>query len=565
MLTELIEFAKILEEEKIPQEISRLLVFKINKVDGKFSGEFKYLESEECINDYFDNRRELLDVVKNLDYYSNNISSNKAIGTTGGLRSGSLFIFKYRKSNKDWEKKLEEKIKKTYSPSVVKNFVSDDFLDLIDFLRSSEGLIKIKDILERDENKIKPDTYIFIDAPGIDYKEVYKKYLEHTIFLKREKDFIKKGICPICGKKDVEVGVPDTFNNANTKKPFIKHINTPFFFNVRICVECAIYLFRFKDNFMKRFKINPFPVFIDETLRKAEAKLFKETGEKLTFREIMRGLKQKNMFKGDLVNDFYLFIQLGSGKNSDDNIWIDYVPSYYMGNPSEGKDIFDIEDIINNNFFDNKLKYNYFNPRSKGLSQELGYRIHRYGEIIFNLVYRGDKVEFTDNVLFSLYLDTVKEKLRSGENFIRVENKLKEITDSYFYLEKYFFKGGKRVNIEDKSACLNISSDENFAYLAGQIVYYILSQSKSSGRTHSLIEPFINLKDWDIFKQRIIEIFEKYKHSISFDYREFNKCLSSVLQYSPKEREFSKLKVYFIAGYLDSNIFYNRREEAKNE
>ena len=49
----------------------------------------------------------------------------------------------------------------------------------------------------------------------------------------------------------------------------------------------------------------------------------------------------------------------------------------------------------------------------------------------------------------------------------------------------------ERIKKEEK-----IRDKESFAYYAGQIAYYLLNQSKSSEKTHAMIEPFINMNNF---------------------------------------------------------------------
>ena len=100
--------------------------------------------------------------------------------------------------------------------------------------------------------------------------------------------------------------------------------------------------------------------------------------------------------------------------------------------------------------------------------------------------------------------------------------------------------------------------DEDTAYLAGQIVYYLLSQSKTAQKTHALAERFFNLKSIDRLKLEIIELTKKYNHALSFGYEKFNNAVSIILQFETNKK-FNEIEIPFYAGYFDKNLFYEKR------
>ena len=113
-----------------------------------------------------------------------------------------------------------------------------------------------------------------------------------------------------------------------------------------------------------------------------------------------------------------------------------------------------------------------------------------------------------------------------------------------------------------------IRDKESFAYYSGQIAYYLLSQSKAEKPMHSLMEPFINAGSFSALAIRIEELFNSYKHALSFNYGKFNTVFSAMWAFlydhiaEPFTRE---LKILFYAGYFNSedNIFYKpgKKEE----
>ena len=99
-----------------------------------------------------------------------------------------------------------------------------------------------------------------------------------------------------------------------------------------------------------------------------------------------------------------------------------------------------------------------------------------------------------------------------------------------------------------------ISNCNEWAYFAGRLLRYILSQSATSGNKHILLESVISLSTIQQMNNRIIDLFERYKHAIEDEM--FDKVMSSVLNFDSKMM-FSSLKVPFYIGYFDeeTNLF----------
>ena len=159
-------------------------------------------------------------------------------------------------------------------------------------------------------------------------------------------------------------------------------------------------------------------------------------------------------------------------------------------------------------------------------------------------------------------LYTVKDQ---GE-FSKVMNHIKTSIKHYECINKAF--GGDIMDnvsrIEERIDSLErIENSCEFYYLLGQIVYYLMSQSEASEKTHALVEPFINVSSTSTLLRRVIDVFEKYKHKISFNNKRFNDYFGKALKYFMENQKLkfgNEDKIYFYAGYFSENIFYQKRE-----
>ena len=109
--------------------------------------------------------------------------------------------------------------------------------------------------------------------------------------------------------------------------------------------------------------------------------------------------------------------------------------------------------------------------------------------------------------------------------------------------------------VSDSETHFEDGEDMEFAFCFGQLVYYLLSQSEASNKTHSLLLAYLQKSDFDLLKQKAKEDAAKYSYKISFNNKKFNKMSGEVFGYTPTTK-FSELSSFFLAGYFSKNIIY---------
>ncbi|WP_434223485.1 hypothetical protein [Fervidobacterium gondwanense] len=530
------------------------------------------ISSCRSINDVEDEfKKILLSVEKLTKKLPGDDKGNKSIGSNKGVNSYNLLIFNLPKDN------VKEKILKNYSEKGLRD-VSTDFSYLISKeiieslkLSNEEAEIIVQKVesflneLQRElgekqfKKVVKPNAiYVIFKSSELISKNIYEKFHQEwkkkKIFSKEESRYIHKGTCPVCGQSGVELSIPGVFHTMNDKKPFITHLGRNISPNTLMCRDCSLELADFYTGFLS--KINIFPLFVNEQLEEREINILKslfKTGERIErsrFRDIL-----KEVAKEFEYIDFYLIV-----RESDDFVFFDYVSNfrYYF---VEGVSVFDIEsdlDIL----FDGKLRSNYFSSTDDG-------DILAYRSQIFDFVYRAKYESLNLAVINEIFYNALKKKLRSflensgknkerNEERIKIENILK-MFDIYKRLNRVF--GG--VYMEKSTLAREIMNKEElerdyeFYYLLGKITYSLLSQSESATKTHALVEPFINVSSSAVMLERVVELFNKYKHKIDIDDYKFNKAFSLVLSYynnklskSDNQQVSRENKFYFFEGYF---------------
>ena len=97
--------------------------------------------------------------------------------------------------------------------------------------------------------------------------------------------------------------------------------------------------------------------------------------------------------------------------------------------------------------------------------------------------------------------------------------------------------------------------DEQFAFTAGQVIAYLFSKSRSSDRSYSRLEPFLQKRDCSLFKQAILRFFEMYKHE-NFS-NNFKKPFAEVMAFET-EKNLKDVSPIILAGFFsDNKLFAN--------
>lgn len=124
----------------------------------------------------------------------------------------------------------------------------------------------------------------------------------------------------------------------------------------------------------------------------------------------------------------------------------------------------------------------------------------------------------------------------------------------------------------DLIACKNnnvieITSDESFYYIAGQILQYLSSLSESQDKNYHDIFEYYNLKNIKQIKRKIIEKYSKYGYKLpTYSEAFINLAYQEVLAYNLNNKNIknlakSELWYYYNAGLVGQNIFYIKKDK----
>ncbi len=108
-----------------------------------------------------------------------------------------------------------------------------------------------------------------------------------------------------------------------------------------------------------------------------------------------------------------------------------------------------------------------------------------------------------------------------------------------------------------------ITTDEQYYFLAGQVIYYLLNQSKAEKLTQDVTEPFLKANTIKKLKDEIEFLYQKYNYNIYLKHPKFNNILSQILLQEP-ETKIKENKKIILAGLLADNLFYSKQENLNN-
>jgi len=111
----------------------------------------------------------------------------------------------------------------------------------------------------------------------------------------------------------------------------------------------------------------------------------------------------------------------------------------------------------------------------------------------------------------------------------------------------------------DDNILLDEKNVAEFLFAAGQVIYYLLSQSKASNPTHALLEPFLQKSNVTQLQNAITNAVNAYKHEIFFHKDRFERLSAQVLAFDTNEN-LKNYQRYLLSGYFAPSILYKSKK-----
>ena len=105
----------------------------------------------------------------------------------------------------------------------------------------------------------------------------------------------------------------------------------------------------------------------------------------------------------------------------------------------------------------------------------------------------------------------------------------------------------------------DISSSEEFAFAAGQLVSYLFDRSAASDKDYSMLEPYLQKAKSCQLQDAIAHAITIYKHDIKIYKGKFENLASNVLA-DGTNVEMKPLLKFFLAGCFSDCVIYEKKD-----
>ena len=451
---------------------------------------------------------------------------------------------------------------------------------------------------------------------GKDYLHLYLRTIPIDVQEELHNRYVKQEIFSGEVMSKEHFGSVGFFTAYNQKKPFLRHRTS--FLKDGVCQrfseEDAITLYTFEKLLRRKPQClpNPLPIMIDgREWNKRVIKLFNESGDTLSFRDLLKQLFAKYNMKslpnyyllnlsktisGIVINDFdfvplfryYLDGDIVVSNVSNSSSLQD--KSFEREREISIKTIFDFERVAVREVFNNSLvkikedKYvtNYFGEIDSNYvigGTLMSNLMQKYRKAIYAYIYKSDtnaiNASMFDDIMYQSVLSNIKLDTFENKRF-EWNNSIKKKINIWFSLYKMFNQNDKRENMVTKINELkneisrvtkgetDLLSPESFAFGAGQLVSYLMDRSVSTNKTYVMLEPYLQKGKSRLLQDAIAQTVTVYKHDINQIYKgRFEFLASQVLTYGG-DIDMKPLLKYFLAGCFSPCIIYEKTKEITN-
>jgi CRISPR-associated protein Csh1 len=453
----------------------------------------------------------------------------------------------------------------------------------------------IKDLAEFKELKDAEYVIYYLDEPIEKFTKTNEKYLADKLF--NTNDYNKE-------LNGITFGTSDFFNGFPTKKPFLTHQSASFDIANRISSEDAKNLYELQDILSRNVLPKPLPIFIYQEELQEEIRIIKkgvEDGEKFGYREIIEKIHEKH--QADIGNYYLLYYDRGEIKDFDFVAKFEYTLKDQSGSKWEILDLFDganaqkiknvfhfqlavLQPIFNNSLItktkNDTYQYKYFDDiESKFCKSDATYiQVLKFRRAFYDFIYKSKRQAITSTMFDEIMQTSILEDIRLDEiknNFHTEERSIRQKLNIWFSLTNNFINAKNNQVMSSKlqthrefikqlaDGRTDITTDEQYAFTVGQVIYYLLSKSKTADRSYKRLEPFMQQVQSKELNKSIARLFDSYKHE-NFS-GNFRAPFAQILSYETKANVRDLIPTILSGVFSDNALFSNaeKPEEIFNE
>jgi CRISPR-associated protein Csh1 len=538
------------------------------------------------------------------------VSMNKPVDSKKKIHSASPYVVSFKKQAFDEVKERLRPYLKTAAETQLDDIerkaqenTLSRFQDIIEEKVFPEMLQWQREVIEKDRKKkvgifseMKDGQYVNIYLHGLSdetYQNAHRLYLDKRLF---NTDAYNEQI------EDNIFGVGDFRNGFNSKKPFLVHNTSHFYKNIgqRITQTDALILYKF-DRLLTRNKIlpNPLPLFIEKKELNGEMiRIIDQSEEKRNFHSIIHDLYEHH--KNDLGNYYLLYHRGGDIIDYDFVSQFDYeirnevIQDLLLPDRDGGtiiiENVFQIESVFLQPIFNNALIVKitgegyyrkYFDDIDpKYIKNSTTHNlILKYRKGFYDYIYKSRKQAISPGIFYEICYAQVRADIKADREFneaynIRLKMNLWFSLNHLFDPDNNNFGGksmpteipalSKRIDmvINDTGQKEHFISDREFAFGAGQLIYYLNSQSERAEKTHAALNPFLEKVRLEQFQKAIAQLVKRYTHLLRGHGR-VERLIAQVQGYTDLKESLESLHPYLMAGYFADSRIYQKKEEGE--
>lgn len=526
------------------------------------------------------------------------VNTNKCFDLpTKSIHSCSPYCVAIKKENLTGGEKYNKNIKSQVYERI--NSYFDKALELVDDETDKQRIILFKNAINSEDsfnswikdlaefNELKDAEYVifYLDEPIEKFIKTNEKYLSDKLF--NTNDYNKE-------LNGTTFGTSGFFNGFPIKKPFLTHQSASFDIANRISSEDAKNLYEFQDILSRNILPKPLPIFIYQEELQEEIRIIKkgiEDDEKFGYREIIEKLHERH--QGDIGNYYLLYYDRGEIKDFDFVAKFEYALKDKSGNKWEILDLFNgaNSQTIKNVFhfqlavlqptFNNSLitktkndtyQYKYFDDiESKYCKSDATYiQVLKFRRAFYEFIYKSKRQAITSTMFDEIMQTSILEDIRLDEiknNFHKEERSIRQKLNIWFSLTNNFINAKNNQVMSSKlqsnrefikqlaDGKSDITTDEQYAFTVGQVIYYLLSKSKTADRSYKRLEPFMQQVQSKELNKSIARLFDSYKHE-NFS-SNFRAPFAQILSYETKANVRDLIPTILSGVFSDNALFSN--------
>lgn len=147
------------------------------------------------------------------------------------------------------------------------------------------------------------------------------------------------------------------------------------------------------------------------------------------------------------------------------------------------------------------------------------------------------------NLRWSL-LEYLDKEWRFGKDMSKIREQLKT------HINAKTYEGGE------------FTSDDEYSYAVGQAVSYLLYQSKSNNKKESYVNPFLNTKNPELIRRKILELYKKYNYQISHvNGGRATQLFTQIMEYPVKKIN----PEWIMAGFVSISLIFEKNEAEEDK